>query len=85
MPWLERRLPTFELRKEVDISYPCCFGSFDNLSSVAQGAMSRIEYQVCIKHEIEGPSLDPDIDRSAILVVSRLVNRVRLRDASLEL
>lgn len=47
MPWLQRRLPSFELLKEVNIAYPCGFGDFDNLSTVSQGAMSMIRYQVC--------------------------------------
>ncbi|CAO2648302.1 Nn.00g075690.m01.CDS01 [Neocucurbitaria sp. VM-36] len=46
MPWLERRLPSFELRKEVNVAYPCGFGNFDHLSSVAQGAISKIHCQI---------------------------------------
>jgi hypothetical protein len=34
VPWLERRLPSFDLRKEVDIAYPCGFGDFQHLSTV---------------------------------------------------
>ncbi|KAH7393089.1 hypothetical protein BKA66DRAFT_567808 [Pyrenochaeta sp. MPI-SDFR-AT-0127] len=46
MPWLGRRMPSFELRKEINIAYPCGFGDFEHLSTVAQGAVSRIQYKV---------------------------------------
>ncbi|KAF2826494.1 hypothetical protein CC86DRAFT_417683 [Ophiobolus disseminans] len=46
MPWLEKRMPSFELRKEIDISYPCGFGDFDHLCTVAQSATSKITYKV---------------------------------------
>lgn len=46
MPWLERRLPSFELRKDVNIAYPCGFGDFEHLSTVAQGAASKIQFKV---------------------------------------
>ncbi|KAH8691721.1 hypothetical protein GQ44DRAFT_780265 [Phaeosphaeriaceae sp. PMI808] len=46
MPWLERRMPSFDLRKEIDISYPCGLGTFDHLNKVAQSVMSRIDFKV---------------------------------------
>jgi hypothetical protein len=52
MPWLERRLPSFEIKREVDITYPCGFGDFEHLSTVAQGAISKIQYQVGIPYAI---------------------------------
>lgn len=48
MPWLERRLPSFDsVRKEVDISYPCRFGEFDHLETVARASVSNIKFKVC--------------------------------------
>jgi hypothetical protein len=47
LPWLDRRLPSFDLQKEITIAYPCGFGDFDHLSTVTQGAMSKIHYKVC--------------------------------------
>jgi hypothetical protein len=46
MPWVEKRMPSFELRKEIDIGYPCGFGDFDHLSTVAQSAISKIHFKV---------------------------------------
>jgi hypothetical protein len=48
MPWLEKRMPSFDLRKEVEIGYPCGFGEFEHLSTVAQSAISKIHFKVCI-------------------------------------
>jgi len=46
MPWLERRLPSFEYSKDVEISYPCTFGNFNFLSTITQGAVSKVQYEV---------------------------------------
>lgn len=47
MPWLDRRMPSFDLTKEVTISYPCCFGGFRHLSTISQGVASMVQYEVC--------------------------------------
>jgi hypothetical protein len=46
MPWLEKRMPSFQVRNDINISYPCGFGDFDHLSTVAQSSTSRISYDV---------------------------------------
>jgi hypothetical protein len=46
MPWLERRMPSFELGKEIEISHPCRLQDFQYLTSVAQGAVSMVKYKV---------------------------------------
>lgn len=46
MPWLEKRMASFEVRKEITIGYPCGFGDFGHLSTVGQSATSGIAYKV---------------------------------------
>lgn len=48
MPWLDRRMPSFEFTKEIEISYPCGLMGFQHLSTIAQGAISVIQYKVSI-------------------------------------
>lgn len=46
MPWLDRRMPSFDFAKEISISYPCGLSDFQHLSTVAQGAISKVKYKV---------------------------------------
>jgi hypothetical protein len=46
MPWLDRLMPDFDFSRDVEIGYPCTFGDFNSLRTVAQGAMSLVELEV---------------------------------------
>ncbi|KAF1848784.1 uncharacterized protein K460DRAFT_428134 [Cucurbitaria berberidis CBS 394.84] len=46
IPWLDRKMPCFEFSKEIDISYPCAFGDFQHLRTVAQGAVSVVHCEI---------------------------------------
>ena len=44
--WLERRMPCFDLIKDITTGYPCSLGDYQYLSTVAQGAISMVQYEV---------------------------------------
>ncbi|KAL9618831.1 MAG: hypothetical protein Q9160_006490 [Pyrenula sp. 1 TL-2023] len=46
MPWLERRMPYFDLTKDINIGYPCSLGNVQYLSTVAQGATSTVHFEM---------------------------------------
>ncbi|KAF2680439.1 hypothetical protein K458DRAFT_91399 [Lentithecium fluviatile CBS 122367] len=46
MPWLDRQMPAFEFTKEIAITYPCSLGNIQCLSTIAQGAVSKVQYEV---------------------------------------
>lgn len=47
MPWIEREIPKFDLRKEVEIRYPCELRDARALATVAQGSLSKLSFEVC--------------------------------------
>jgi hypothetical protein len=49
MPWLDRKLPSFEHTKAVQLQFPCELRKIDCLSSLGQGSTSRMTWEVCVE------------------------------------
>lgn len=52
MPWLDRALPYFEHTREFEIQYPCELRNINSLSSVAQGSISQLTFEVILSNNI---------------------------------
>ncbi|KAI2625607.1 hypothetical protein GGR54DRAFT_653997 [Hypoxylon sp. NC1633] len=46
MPWIEREIPEFKLKRVIDIRYPCELRNIQALATVAQGSLSTLSFEV---------------------------------------
>ena len=65
MPWLERKIPNFGVRKVVEIRYPCELRNFNTLATVAQGSQSKLSFEVRASELWELPGF-PDFNNANI-------------------
>ena len=46
MPWLNRDLPCFEVRRKINIQYPCQLQDLQTLATMGQGSRSIVKFDV---------------------------------------